>query len=91
MSAGSLGRCSSAPRDERRPVKPAAGQAHRSGSAFLAALERETEVSLCKSASWRAGKPLLDQERWAWTTSERLGSRSGVRAHGGRWPGKDQP
>ena len=63
-----------------------AGQDKRTADQYLAALERETEASLRHSASWRAGKPLADGERWPNLTSADLGNRAD-RPDKGRWQG----
>ena len=80
-------------RDERVPnVRPEGGQDRRTGAEYLAALERETEVSLRRSASWRDGQPLADHreqcdcertlagcvERRLSLRSGDLGSRAGI-------------
>lgn len=61
-----------------RIAKPKPGQDRRSGDEYRAALQRETEASLRRSASWRNGCPLTDEERWPTITSKGLGNRSGV-------------
>ncbi len=63
---------------------PASGQDKRTGDQYRAALERETEASLRRSPSWRAGKPLAEGERWPSLTSADLGGR-GDRPDKGRW------
>jgi len=63
---------------------PAGGQDRRTGAQYLAALERETEASLRRSASWRNGYPLLEEERWPTITSSALGGRA-ERPDKGRW------
>jgi len=63
---------------------PAGGQDKRTGDQYRAALERETEASLRRSASWRNGCPLLQEERWPTITSANLGGR-GDRPDKGRW------
>ena len=80
-----LGRVSPGLAAEHVPIlKPTAGQDRRTGEQFAAALARETEASLNRSPRWRAGQPLEEQERWSWLSSDQVGSRSGVPAHGGR-------
>jgi hypothetical protein len=84
-----LGRVSPGLAAERVPVlKPTGGQDRRTGEQFAAALARETETSLNRSPSWRTGLPLDDHERWRRLSSDHLGSRSGVPAHGGRTHGR---
>lgn len=59
--------------------EPTAGQDKRSGAEYAADLARETEWSLRRSASWRAGKPLAPGERWVWRTSQGLTVAAGAR------------
>jgi hypothetical protein len=56
-----------------------AGQDRRSGDQYRAALARETEASLRRSASWRNGQPLLEAERWRWRSSQGLSVAAGAR------------
>ncbi len=80
-----LGRVSPGLAAEHVPIlKPTGGQDRRTGAEYAAALARETEASLNRSPRWRAGQPLLEVERWPRLSSEQLGSRSGIPAHGGR-------
>ena len=80
-----LGRVSPGLAAEHVPIlKPIGGQDRRTGLEYAADLARETEWSLRQSASWRAGHPLQDHERWPRLSSDQLGSRSGIPAHGGR-------
>jgi thioesterase domain-containing protein len=44
----------------RQNLQVRTGQDHRTGAEYQADLDREAEVSLMRSASWRAGKPLDD-------------------------------
>ncbi len=60
-----------------RVSKPKSGQDRRTGDQYRAALARETEASLLRSPSWRAGEPLEDHERRPRLTSDELGSRKG--------------
>jgi hypothetical protein len=74
-----------ASRAERVPnLNGGAGQDRRTGDQYRAALARETEASLRRSASWRNGCPLLEEERWPTITSSALGGR-GDRPDKGRW------
>jgi hypothetical protein len=63
---------------------PAGGQDKRTAAQYTTDLARETEWSLRRSPSWRAGKPLADGERWPNLTSADLGGR-GDRPDKGRW------
>jgi hypothetical protein len=73
--------------DEERVRKlqaAGAGKDKRTEQEYAAALARETEASLRRSASWCAGQPLLEAERWPTVTSADLGGR-GERPDKGRW------
>jgi len=55
-----------------RVRKPKPGQDRRTGDQYRAALQRETELSLQRSPSWRNGLPLLEEERWPRLTTADL-------------------
>ena len=96
----SPGRVSLIERAERLPnLKLAADQDHRTGERYAADLAAATERSLRHSSRrWCPGRcqqtpcqcpngqPLTEVQRWSWKTSAQVGSRSGIPAHGGRWP-----
>jgi hypothetical protein len=55
-----------------RISKPKPGQDRRTGDQYRAALQQETEATLRRSPSWRAGGPLLEEERWSRLTTADL-------------------
>lgn len=55
----------------------------RGDAEYAAALAHQTEISLLRSANWRAGRPLEDHERWPRLTSADLSTRQPHNT--GRW------